>query len=80
MTTATITLKSVCAGGNHLHFGVTVNGGSERIVNTDNDTVLAPLTDDEKAAFVKVCAKLYKIGRTANATKTAFQAGVTVTL
>jgi ribosomal protein S3AE len=80
MTTATIPLKSVCAGGDHLHFGVTVNGKNEHIVDTCNDTILGPLTDDEKASFVKVCTKLYKIGRTANATKTAFQSGVTVTL
>ena len=80
MTTLTITLNSICAGGNHLTFGASVNGGAGSPVVVDADSVFTAMADDEKAAFVKGCVKLYKIGRTVNATKTAFQAGVTVTL
>lgn len=80
MTTLTITLNSICAGGNHLHFTVSINGGAAHVVDTDTDTIFAALTDDEKSAFVKACVKLYKVGRTNAATKTAFKSGVTVTL
>ena len=80
MTTIVITLNSICAGGNHLTFGASVNGGAQSSVVVDADGVFTAMTNDEKAAFIKGVIKLYKIGRTVAATKTAFQSGVTVTL
>ena len=76
MTTLTITLENICAGGNHLTFGV--SGDATGNVRTLLDDMLGPLTDDEKTAFVKIIAKMARAGRTAAQARTLLQAGVTV--
>ena len=80
MTTVTITLTHVCTGGNHLRFGISVDGGAQHIINTDTLNIQDTITDEEKEAFIKICAKLYKQGRTWNQVKTSFQSGVAVAL
>lgn len=80
MTTLNVQLTNICSGGNHLTFGVSVNGGAVQSINTDAETILSEITDEEKEVFVKVFAKLYKLGRTMNQAKIGLQTGVGVTL
>jgi hypothetical protein len=78
MTTATITLRSICAGGNHLTFGVTVDGQQEMRRVIDLAHAQEPLTEDDAQAFLKIVAKMAMRGRTINQARTLLQAGVTV--
>ena len=78
MSAVTITLTAICSGGGHLNFNAT--GDATDTLTTDLDAIAQPLTQDEKDAFVKIIAKLAKLGRTLNQAKTLLQAGVTVTV
>lgn len=78
MSAVTITLTAICSGGNHLTFAST--GDSVDTTQVDLAVLTEPLTDQEKDAFIKVIAKLAKIGRTLAQARTVLQAGVTVTV
>lgn len=78
MTTLTVTLTNVCAGGNHLTFSVT--GDATATVYAVRDDLSSTLTDEEKRAFVEVIMKMAKMGRTLNQASTLLQAGVVVTV
>ena len=76
MSAVTITLVPPTCG--HLTFNAT--GDATETVMLDLDDLSGPLTQDEKDAFIKVIAKLAKLGRTLNQAKTLLQNGVTVTV
>jgi|GEM_PF-4335073 len=78
MTTALVTLRSICAGGNHLTFGVAVDGGQELRRVLDLEHIQEPLTEEEAQAFLKIVAKMALRGRTLNQARTLLQAGVTL--
>ena len=78
MASETITLTTVCAGGNHLVF--TGTGAKEMTVPALLTDLTDPVTEEEAIAFAKVIAKLARAGRTLAQTKTLLQAGVTVTV
>jgi len=78
MASLTIQLTGICASGNHLTFAL--SGAKDLVVNGELSEMLDPVTDDEAQAFVKIIAKLVRIGRTNAQARTALQAGVTVTL
>jgi hypothetical protein len=78
MTTALVTLRSICAGGNHLTFGVAVDGEQEMRRVLDLAHVQEPLTEEEAQAFLKTVAKMAMRGRTLNQARTLLQAGVTL--
>lgn len=76
MASETITLTSICSGGNHLTFTLTgaVNASVEVLMSEVNDS----LTQDELIAICKGTAKLVKAGRTFAQARTILQNGVTV--
>lgn len=78
MAAVTITLTDVCAGSNHLTFGVT--GDKTGTVRSLLDDMVSPVTQDELDAFVKILARLAKIGKTNVQVRNQFQAGVTITV
>lgn len=80
MASVTVTLSSICAGGNHLTF--TTTGAKEMTIRADRDTILTngPVSDEDAAVFIRVLAKLAVPGRTLAQVRTLFQNGVTVTV
>ena len=78
MSAVTITLTAICSGGNHLTF--TATGDYADTLRNELAELTEPLTDAEKAAFIKVIAKLARMGRTQNQARILLQGGVTVTV
>lgn len=78
MSAVTITLTSICAGGNHLTF--TVTGDASRTQTLDASVLSEPASEKEVEAFLKLICKLAKNGRTPAQAKALLQAGVTVTV
>lgn len=78
MTTLTITLTSVCSGGNHLTFST--SGAASLTTQEVLASLLDPITDDDITSFCKVIAKMAKQGRTLAQARNLLQAGVTVTI
>jgi len=76
MASVTITLTSICSGGNHLTFAIT--GAKAMVVRGVLSELTEPVSDEEAQAFVKVITKLVKQGRTVNQARTLLQAGVQV--
>jgi len=76
MAAVTVTLTGICAGGNHLTFGVT--GDVTATIHAVTADMIGAITDEDKTIFVKVLAKLAKIGRTNAQAKTALQAGIAI--
>ena len=78
MASITMTLTDTCTGGHHL----TIVSSGAKVVTVP--IILDELTDavsnEDAAGFIKVCAKLGKVGRTNAQLKTLFQSGVTVTI
>ncbi len=77
MSALTMTLVSACAGGDHLTFSIT--GAKTLSVSINASDMTSPITDDDLAAYLKITARLCKIGKTVAQAKTALQAGITVT-
>lgn len=75
-----ITLESVCSGGNHATIGYVLDGGAKVIRTYLVDDVRAALTADdiETLRFLLVRATVAGLG--AAAAKTKLQAGATVNL
>lgn len=83
MATVTITNPITCAGGGHLHVEASLNGGAAQGYAFDTDEMRAPLselTEEERAAFVKVLLKIRLAGLTRAQARTVLLAGVTVTI
>lgn len=78
MASETVTLTSICAGGNHLTF--TLTGAKEAAHVLELSSISEPLTDAEIEGFLKCVAKLARQGRTLAQARTLLQAGVTVTV
>lgn len=78
MATMTLTATNFCAADNH--FTLTASGDISHSVQYKVDEFLAPLTTEEKDAFLKVLVRFAKIGRTSAQVKTALINGATVTL
>lgn len=78
MSSVTVTLTDICAGGNHLTFTASGDATDSTVIGLDE--ISAPLTKEEKDAFVKVIAKLAKMGRTVNQARILLQSGVPVTV
>lgn len=78
MAALTITLTGICSGGNHLTFGI--SGDRSATVRGSLDDILAPLTEEDVVAFLRVVCKLAKAGRTTAQARALLQAGVTVTI
>lgn len=58
MTTIAITLESVCAGGNHIDVGVTVDGGPKRILHMEYSQMVSVYDDADAAVAVRVLLSL----------------------
>jgi hypothetical protein len=78
MATMQLKASSFCAADNH--FTLTASGDVSFVTRYEVGEFLAPLTDDEKTAFLKALVRFAKIGRTSAQVKTALTAGVTVTI
>lgn len=78
MASITITLSSICVGGNHLTF--TVTGDAAGTIRMELDDVVQAIDEDERKAFVRSLVRLGKIGRNNAQLRTLFQNGVTVTV
>jgi hypothetical protein len=78
MATMQLQASGFCGAGNH--FTLTASGDVSFAVRYEVNEFLAPLTDEEKAAFLKALVRFAKIGRTSAQVKTALINGVTVTI
>ena len=78
MTTITVTLTSICTGGNHLTFSIA--GAKAAVVPATLSDLSSPITEDDAEAFCKIIARLVKSGRTVAQARTMLQNGVTVTV
>jgi len=78
MASVTITLTNICAGGHHLTFNVT--GDRTAIVASSLDNLLDSISEEEVEVFVKLIARMVKLGRTNVQARNVLQAGVTITV
>ena len=78
MATITVTKSDTCAAGNH--FTITVTGDAEHVIRYSKEEFLEPISDEEKAIFLRVLIKLAKKGRTAQQVMNALDAGHTVNI
>jgi hypothetical protein len=78
MATMQLQASNFCASGNH--FTLTATGDVSYTVQFSVEEFLAPLTKDEKDAFLKALVRFAMIGRTGAQVKTALINGVTVTV
>lgn len=76
MAAETVTLTTVCAGGNHLLF--TLSGAKSATVRMTLDELSEGISDADAEAFCRVIARLAKQGRTNAQARTLLQSGVTV--
>jgi hypothetical protein len=78
MATITISLLSICDGGEHAKIRVTMPGGATRDVEISASDVLTPLSADEQAAAVAAMIRLHCNGMTRAQTRNAIQSGINV--
>lgn len=78
MSTVTVRLSSICAGGNHLTFNVSGDASLSQIVSLS--MLSEPIDEQDVVAFLSVLCRLAKRGRTLAQARTLLQAGVTVTV
>jgi len=78
MAAITITLNSVCAGGNHLRLQLTGDATGTKTLTLEELTL--PIETEDKEAFLRVITKMARMGRTNAQARTLLQAGVTVTV
>ena len=78
MASMTITRTAECAAQNHVTLAVT--GDVAYTYHGDLDDLTAPITDADKAAFLRVLLRFAKIGRTRAQVRTALANGFTVTV
>jgi len=67
-----------CGSLNHVTLSVT--GDVTHTYHGDMADLIAPITEDEKNAFIKVLIRFAKIGRTNAQVRTALTNGVVVTI
>lgn len=78
MASMTITRTWECGALNHVTLAVT--GDVTYTYHSDMNDLTAPITDEEKAAFVRVLIRFARIGRTNAQVRNALTSGVTVTV
>jgi len=78
MSAVIIQLTGICSGGNHLTF--TASGDLSRSMVIDLNDLSAPITEQDAAAFIRVVARLAKLGRTNAQARALLQTGATVTV
>lgn len=78
MSSFTITRTFECASQNHVTLSVT--GDVQYTYHGDIDDLTAPITNEEKQAFIKVLLRIARIGRTRAQVRTALANGYTVNL
>lgn len=78
MASITLTKTNTCAADNH--FTLEATGDITVSAHYSSAEFLAPITDEEKATFLRLLVRFAKIGRTAAQVKTALNNGVTVTI
>lgn len=76
MATVTITLASVCPGGNHLRFTDSL-GGEFPI---DLESLDGPLTERDRLGFLRTLYRIGRMDKTRAQVKTLFDLGVSVTV
>jgi hypothetical protein len=79
MTTATITLVSICAGGDHVAFDGSIAGGPSIRGNYTVDELREALTADTGRDLLRLLVQLHCRGMTKNQTRNAVTAGITIT-
>lgn len=78
MTTETIQLTEICAGGGHLTF--TYSGEWAGTFRTTIDAMDEALSQEDREAFFRVICWFAKNGRTRVQARNLLQAGVTITV
>lgn len=78
MGTITLTTVYECAGGDHLRISVT-GDATDTLALYAND-LTGPISDDERAIFLKVLLRLAKVGRSKQQIKNALASGLVVTV
>ena len=78
MATITLTRTQECTAQTHVTISVT--GDVTYTYRGDMEDLTAPMTEEEKAAFVKGLIRFAKIGRTRAQVRTALTSGVVVTI
>ena len=78
MAGITLTRTFECPAQNHITISVT--GDVTYTFYGNMEDILAPITDAEKDAFIKVLLRIAKVGRTQAQVRTALGNGYTVTI
>lgn len=74
-TTVSITLDGVCAGQNHAHLSVSIDGGNARQFTIEADEVLGGLDWTNARELLLTVLKLHFRGRTKLQIRNELQAG-----
>ncbi len=78
MSSLTLTRTFECAAQNHITIAVT--GDVTYTYRGTLEEITAPVTEEEKEAFIKVLMRVAKIGRTRAQIRNALTNGYTVTI
>jgi len=79
-TTVGITLDGVCAGQNHAHISVAVNGGAARQLTVEADDLMAPVTLEEGKEALMTILRYHFRGRTKLQIKNELEAGIALVI
>ena len=74
-TSITVTLDGVCAGANHAHLSVSVQGGASKQVTVEIDEVLGGLDWSDAREQLLTVLRLHFRGRTKAQANAEMQAG-----
>lgn len=78
MAALTLTRTSECAGQTHIT--IAVSGDVSYTYHGNMDDITAPVTEEEKEAFIKVLLRVAKIGRTRGQIRNALTNGYTIVI
>lgn len=73
-----LTLENVCANGGHATIGISVDGGTKKLVTYDVDDIRGPIEDRDQ--LIAHIVRLSTTGLTRAQARTKLQAGITITL
>lgn len=79
-TSLTFSYAGVCAGGNHLRLGVSVQGGAVRPFEMEIGAAAEPLTVDDLNAIKEILVRAHVRGLTLAQKRAEIQAGFTVVI
>lgn len=80
MSIVTTTLQSVCSGGNHLTFRISLDGGQNWTRVMELDHIRQEVLPEDMDTFLRIIAKLALRGRTVQQARSLLTAGVTLTI